>query len=78
MPMASAPYAADDTRWLMLEPTRRYRSAARMQCRYCSSEMCHRATRHGLQDFLFRLIGMFPWRCTLCGARFYRRKRADG
>jgi hypothetical protein len=26
-------------------------------------------------DFLFRLFGMYPWRCTQCGCCFHRLQR---
>ena len=69
--------STSDNRWYMLERGSKYSPTSRMHCRDCSSEECHRATRHGWQDFLFRLVGMFPWRCNRCGARFYRRQRSD-
>jgi hypothetical protein len=62
----------------MLEPTRRLSPAESTYCRYCQSEACYRVTRHGWQDFFFRLMAMYPWRCSKCGSRFYRRKRAGG
>ena len=60
----------------MVERDVRDSPAFRMRCRYCSSRQCHRATRHGWQDFLFRVLGMYPWRCDRCGARFHSHKRS--
>ena len=47
-------------------------------CPYCASAECHRAGRRGCRDFSRRLFGMFPWRCNVCGKRFYLRKRSLG
>jgi transposase-like protein len=46
-------------------------------CPWCSSVDCRRATRHGVRDFVHRLVGIFPWRCGLCGSRFYLSKRSQ-
>jgi hypothetical protein len=47
-------------------------------CPNCSSVDCRRTVRHGRQDFFYRLLGMFPWRCKLCNNRFHLRKRFLG
>jgi len=44
---------------------------SRVSCPYCSSAECYRSRRHGGQDFIHRLVGMFPWHCEDCGNRFY-------
>ncbi len=46
-----------------------------MDCPYCSSTYCTRSFRHGVRDFLVRLLGLFPWHCHTCMKRFYQRKR---
>ena len=45
-------------------------------CPYCASAECHRTGRRGPWDFGRRLFGMFPWRCNVCGKRFYLRTRS--
>ena len=47
-------------------------------CPSCSSMECDLAVLHGLQDLLRRLIGMVPWQCSRCRARFYLRRRSFG
>lgn len=49
--------------------------AGRVICPVCASTYCRRSARHGYRDLLRRLAGRFPWRCNLCGGRFYLRKR---
>lgn len=47
-----------------------------ISCPVCSSAECYRSKRNGWRDFIRRLLGMFPWRCTACRNRFYLRKRS--
>ena len=47
-----------------------------VSCPSCYSSDCARVARHGLRDFLLRLIGKFPWECSTCMARFYLQRRA--
>jgi hypothetical protein len=49
--------------------------AGRIICPVCASTYCRRSARHGYKDLLRRLVGRFPWHCSLCGGRFYLRKR---
>jgi hypothetical protein len=35
----------------------------------------HRIKREGLVDFLFRLIGLYPWQCNRCRRSFRRHQR---
>lgn len=35
----------------------------------------YRSTRHGLKEYLYSLIGRYPYRCWDCGRRFYRFRR---
>ena len=35
-----------------------------------------RVRREGLKDFLYRLIGLYPWRCNRCLHRLYRFQRS--
>jgi hypothetical protein len=49
--------------------------AGRIICPLCASTYCRRLARHGYKDLLRRLVGKYPWHCSLCGGRFYLRKR---
>jgi hypothetical protein len=42
-----------------------------MTCPGCRSGTCKRSRREGSRDFLFRLIGLRPWRCCACERRFF-------
>ena len=51
--------------------------ASKTRCPSCFSIDVRRATRHGWRDFVRRFHGMFPWRCGVCGTRFYLPKRSE-
>ena len=51
----------------------------RHSCPSCGSESVRRSYRVGLVEKLFyRLIGLRPYRCTTCEARFFDRGAARG
>lgn len=37
--------------------------------------LCRRARRRGWRDYLWSLIGWYPWRCQQCSVRYYLRCR---
>ena len=39
------------------------------------SSISSRVKRHGWKDYFYWLFGMYPWYCTACGVRFYKRQR---
>lgn len=41
-----------------------------MICPVCRSAMCRRSKRRGFKDRLQSLVGLRPWRCRTCDARF--------
>ena len=48
-------------------------------CPYCGSAEVFRSHRRGaVEKFLLRPIGVRPFRCVNCDARFYRRYHSDG
>lgn len=44
-------------------------------CDKCSG-YTRRSSRHGFIDFLFYLVGYYPYRCLRCTRRFHLRQRA--
>lgn len=51
----------------------------RHSCPGCGSESVRRSYRVGfVEKFIYRLIAMRPYRCTICGARFFDRGAASG
>ena len=49
-------------------------SPAMAGCPKCGG-YAHHSSRHGWRDFLWQLIGQYPFRCAACGLRFYRSQR---
>jgi hypothetical protein len=48
-------------------------------CSSCGSESVRRSYRVGFVEKVFyRLVGLRPYRCTICGARFFDRGAAKG
>ena len=48
-------------------------------CPHCGSSEVFRSHRRGaMERYLLRAIGMLPFRCVNCDARFYRHKHSDG
>ena len=48
-------------------------------CPYCGGSEIFRSHRRGaMERYIFRPIGLRPFRCVNCNARFYRLKRSDG
>lgn len=45
-----------------------------VSCPKCFS-IAVRSIRHGWRDYFRRFDGIFPWRCGVCGARFYLHQR---
>ena len=42
-----------------------------MVCPTCRSALCRRSKRKGVGDHFWGLLGLRPWRCRTCEARFY-------
>jgi hypothetical protein len=42
-------------------------------CPRCQSENCRRSRRQGFGDFAISVVGLRPWRCRSCDARFVAR-----
>jgi len=61
---------------LVLKRERNVVACSSIQCPGCQSMNCWRSKRHGGIDLLHRLVGQFPWRCRVCGTRFYLRNRS--
>ena len=53
------------------------KGASKSRCPTCCSIDVRRSTRHGWGDIIRRFRGMFPWRCGICGTRFYLPKRSE-
>ena len=48
-------------------------------CPHCgSSEIFRSHRRNAVERYLLRAIGVRPFRCVNCDARFYRLKHSDG
>ena len=48
-------------------------------CPHCGSSEVFRSHRRGaVERYLLRAIGVRPFRCVNCDARFYRLKHSDG
>jgi hypothetical protein len=48
-------------------------------CPYCGGSEVYRSHRRGtMERYLLRAVGVRPFRCVNCDARFYRLKHADG
>ena len=45
------------------------------QANSCLHQYSDRVGRKGLSDFLYRLVGCYPWQCAECFRRFYRHQR---
>jgi VanZ family protein len=45
---------------------------SRWQCQTCQGTRLHRSRRRGLLECLSRLIRLAPFRCDICGHRFWR------
>jgi C4-type Zn-finger protein len=44
-----------------------------MNCPVCKSKDARRSRRQYTADYLFSIVGVYPWRCRKCEARFYAR-----
>ena len=54
-------------------------SDSKQFCPHCGGSEVFRSHRRGtVERYLLRAIGVRPFRCVNCDARFYRRKDADG
>src|SRR4051794_32000161 len=47
--------------------------ASCMVCPACNNQRCHRARRTRTADYAMRIVNERPWRCDVCGHRFYAR-----
>jgi len=53
------------------------RWANTVSCPKCFSIAVRRSRRHVWRDYFRRFDGIFPWRCGVCGARFYLHQRVE-
>ena len=53
------------------------KGVSKTRCPTCYSVDVRRSTRHGWRDIVRRFLGIFPWRCGVCGTRFYLPKRSE-
>jgi len=44
-----------------------------ISCPVCHSSDSRRSRRRSVLDYLFGFVGILPWRCASCGARFHAR-----
>jgi C4-type Zn-finger protein len=44
-----------------------------MNCPVCKHKDVRRSRRHSAVDYALSLLGIYPWRCFECEARFYSR-----
>ena len=65
---------SDDLRLLLDDQTHQLEKILDIHCPKCGG-LCARSRRHGLRDWLLRLMALHPWRCQACRARFHRRRR---
>lgn len=47
--------------------------ASTISCPVCHSGNSRRSKRRSVLDHLFSIVGILPWRCEDCAARFYAR-----
>lgn len=47
--------------------------AMAIKCPSCHSPACRRSRRRGIDDYLYSVIGLVPWRCNKCEQRFRAR-----
>jgi predicted RNA-binding Zn-ribbon protein involved in translation (DUF1610 family) len=53
--------------------------ASNRSCPHCgSSEVFRSHRRNAVEKYLLRAIGVRPFRCVNCDARFYRLSHSDG
>jgi C4-type Zn-finger protein len=45
----------------------------RMKCPLCKGNDARRSRRQNAADYLLSVLGVYPWRCRDCRARFYAR-----
>lgn len=64
----------DATQWSFDDRTQQLEQMLDVHCPKCGGA-CARSRRHGLRDWLLRLMVLHPWRCQTCRARFYIRRR---
>ena len=54
-------------------------SDSKRPCPYCGGSEVFRSHRRGtMERYLLRAVGVRPFRCVNCDARFYWLKHADG
>ena len=54
-------------------------SDSKRPCPYCGGSEVFRSHRRGtMERYLLRAVGVRPFRCVNCDARFYRRSYSDG
>jgi C4-type Zn-finger protein len=44
-----------------------------MTCPVCKSSAARRSRRQHFGDYVFSVLGVYPWRCKECESRFYAR-----
>jgi DNA-directed RNA polymerase subunit RPC12/RpoP len=52
------------------------KAKARIRCKRCGTEKVFRLYREGfLQEKIYPLLGLYPWKCKNCGEQMLVRKR---
>jgi len=59
--------------WLMLFAFLGKRAPVTVECPSCHSCACRRSRRRGIEDFVYAVVGLIPWRCSQCERRFRAR-----
>jgi hypothetical protein len=48
-----------------------------VSCCGCGRQSCKRADLQTLWEEVLSVLGWYPWRCTVCGALFYLRRKIN-
>jgi hypothetical protein len=57
----------------LLFPGRKPITTSPISCPICHSSNSRRSKRRSVQDYLFAVAGVLPWRCVACATRFRAR-----
>jgi C4-type Zn-finger protein len=57
----------------MLSPTLEVPGLSDMNCPVCKGKDARRSRRQNAADYILGVMGVYPWRCRDCRARFYAR-----
>jgi hypothetical protein len=53
-------------------------STSSQSCPNCGGDMAYRVRRHGFVDWLLSFVGMRPFWCEECSAKFHTRPKPFG